>query len=388
MFAPEHVGRFSRAVANVERAGTSCHHMPRSIRRNQRPGPRRRRSIGAATSMLIIALAFTAPAGLADDNDKGPKPPDGNQGPPPVTTPPVTTPPVSTPPSTTTPPATTTPPQTTPPTATGTQPPGVSSQAPARPPPAAVSPPSAAGAQPSRGGPPPRTVRRKPRSSGRRQRADRRPRPGAGARPARKRPRRVAAPAARHRSRAAHGGRSALRSRTTAARRGHAGVAAARNPRAQARTRAAGRPAQREAGVRRLAEADGPRRASRSPGERLLGQLPRRLSDAESRGSTPRATVAVPSEGLSPVAILLMTGGAGLVLLLAGRLVGVVTGHAPAADDFTPPPPIPTPLSTGPRITVGTLDLRRARENRIANGGRRAGAGNEVAGEERSAGDR
>jgi hypothetical protein len=119
----------------------------------------------------------------------------------------------------------------------------------------------------------------------------------------------------------------------------------------------------------------------------VRGQLLRRISEAESRVSAPRATAAVPAEGLSRVAILLMTGGAGLVLLLAGRLVGVVPRHAPPADDFAAPP-IPPPLATGPLVQVGTLDFRRARENRRAGGVGRAGAGREVPGEERSTGDR
>jgi hypothetical protein len=62
----------------------------------------------------------------------------------------------------------------------------------------------------------------------------------------------------------------------------------------------------------------------------------------------------------------------------------VVTRDVPSADDFTAPP-IPTPLITGPLVKVGTLDLRRTRENRRTNG---VGRADEAPGEERSAGDR
>jgi hypothetical protein len=343
--------------------------------------------------VLIFALAIAAPAGLAKGDDKGPKPPKDEQGPPPVTTPPVTTGPGTTPPTTTTPPVTTTPPETTPPTAPATQPPAVSNQAPV-PPPAAGSPPPAANDQPSRGGPQPRrtvrpqprTVQRQPRSSA--QGADRRPEPGTGARPARERSRRAAAPGLRHGSVAVRGGHSvsrsaaARRARAAAARVRNAAVAAAR----RARARAADRPAHGEAGGRRPAEADAPRRANRPSVERLLEQLPGQMAEAESRASTPRATVAVPREGLSQVVILLMTAAAGLVLLVALRLAGVATRGGPPADDFTAPP-IPTPLSTGPLIKVGTLDLRRTRENRMADSARRAASRREAPGTERSAGD-
>jgi hypothetical protein len=154
----------------------------------------------------------------------------------------------------------------------------------------------------------------------------------------------------------------------------------------RARARASGRPARREAGVRRRVEADGPPPANRPSGEYSLEKLPEPMSEAGSRASTPRATVAVPREGLSQIAILLMTAGAGLVLLLAHRLVGGVPRHVPPASDFTAP--IPTPMSTGPLIKVGTLDLRRPRENRVANGALRLDIRRNGAGEERSAGDR
>jgi hypothetical protein len=110
------------------------------------------------------------------------------------------------------------------------------------------------------------------------------------------------------------------------------------------------------------------------------------MSDAGSRASTPRATVAVPREGLSQVAILLMTAGAGLVLLLARGVVGVATRPVPPANDFTAPP-VSTPMSNGPLIQVGTLDLR-PRENRVANGALRLDMRRKGPGEERSAGDR
>jgi hypothetical protein len=298
-------------------------HMPRSIRRNQRHGPRRRRSFGVAASVLILALAFAAPVCLAHGGDNDPKPPSGKQDPPAVTTPPVTAPP-----ATTTPPGTTTPPEAMPPASIATQPPpGPSSQAPAQPSSAAGSPPPAATPRAARGGPPtPPTARRQPRSSRPPQRAKPRPRRGTGARPARKAPRRAAAPALPHRSPAAHGGRSTSRSRTAA-------------------ERAAGRAAQLGAGARRRREADRPQRANRPSNERVPEQLP--LSEAESRASTPTpgATVAVPPEGLPWIAILLITTGAGLAVLLAVRLVGVTTRQTPAGN-FTAPPG-PTALRTG-----------------------------------------
>jgi hypothetical protein len=119
----------------------------------------------------------------------------------------------------------------------------------------------------------------------------------------------------------------------------------------------------------------------------VLAQLPSRISEAGSRASTPRAAVAVPREGLSQVAILLMTVGAGLVLLLARGLVGAAARPAPPAGDLTAPP-IPTPMGTGPLIEVGTLDLRRPRDNRVANGALRLDVRRKGPEEERSAGDR
>ena len=272
----EHAGGFPRAVANVDSATASCHCTchGRSVGTSDadRVGAG---SSGVATSGFILALAFAAPVCLAHGDDKGPKPPkppeppSGQQDPPPVTTPPVTAPP-----ATTTPPGTTTPPETTPPASTAAQP---SSQAPARPPSAAGSPPPAAKPKAAHGGPPtPPTVRRQPRSSGPPQRASRRPRRRTGARPARKAPRRAAAPALPRRSAAARGGRSTSRSRTAAerlraaaARRRHDAVAATRS--ARAAERLAGRAAQHGAGARR-AQRSRPAAAGESPVQRALAR--------------------------------------------------------------------------------------------------------------------
>jgi len=107
----------------------------------------------------------------------------------------------------------------------------------------------------------------------------------------------------------------------------------------------ADRAAQSGASARGRRDADGGQQANRRSNGQAREQLP--LSEAESRASTPTpsATVAAPTEGLPWIAILLVTTGAGLAVLLATRLVGVTTRRAPAGN--APTPPVPAAVRTG-----------------------------------------